>query len=254
MPRGANAARTSACTPGRPAKAARVELARDAAVVVLSGGQDSATCLAWARRRWERTFAITFDYGQRHRVELDAAAEVARRGGAIEHRVLPVSSLAALGGNALTGDEAVRDEPDAATGLPNTFVPGRNLLFLTLAAAWAHRLGVGELVTGVCQTDYSGYPDCRADTMAALQEALRRGMDAPFTIHTPLMHLDKAASVRLAIELDALDLLAWTHTCYRGAVPPCGGCAACVLRARGFAAAGIEDPLLARLRSEAAGP
>jgi len=220
------------------------------AVVVLSGGQDSATCLAWARTRWERVAAITFDYGQRHRIELDAARAVSTAAGVSLHRVCPVSSLADLGGNALTDAVAVRADPDPDSGLPNTFVPGRNLVFLTLAAAWAWQLGCHELVTGVCQTDYSGYPDCREATMQALQAALRAGIDAPFTIHTPLMHLSKAQGVALARELDALELLAHTHTCYQGEVPPCGECPACVLRARGFAEAGIRDPLLVRLEHE----
>ncbi|MFW5859769.1 MAG: 7-cyano-7-deazaguanine synthase QueC [Planctomycetota bacterium] len=219
----------------------------NAAVVALSGGQDSTTCLAWTRRRFARVYTIAFDYGQRHRVELDAAARVAGVAGVVEHRVLPVASLAALGGNALTGAGAVDGAADPASGLPPTFVPGRNLLFLTLAAAWAYQLDVTELVTGVCQTDYSGYPDCRASTMEALQQSLRTGMERPFTIHTPLMHLTKAASVRLAVELDALPLLSWSHTCYAGAVPPCGICPACRLRARGFAEAGVVDPLLVRL-------
>ena len=226
-----------------------MDLDTRAAVVVLSGGQDSTTCLAWALRRFDRVAAITFDYGQRHRVELEAAAAVARAAGIDEHRVVRVSSLAELGGNALAGDHQAVIATSERDGLPTTFVPGRNLVFLTLAAAWAYQLGCAELVTGVCQTDFSGYPDCREATMAALQVALRAGMDAPFTIHTPLMHLDKAGSVRLAQELDALPLLAYSHTCYQGAVPPCGACPACELRARGFAAAGIPDPLLLRLEA-----
>jgi 7-cyano-7-deazaguanine synthase len=218
------------------------------ALVVLSGGQDSTTCLAWARRRFAAIDAITFDYGQRHRVELDCAAEVARRAGVRRHRIITVGSLAELGGNALVGGAPAGGLGESgAGGLPNTFVPGRNLLFMTLAAAWAWQLGIRDLVTGVCQTDYSGYPDCRADTMAALQQALRLGMEAEFAIHTPLMHLTKAESVRLAAAEGGLDLLAWTHTCYAGQVPPCGVCAACRLRAKGFAEAGIADPLLARL-------
>lgn len=216
-------------------------------VVVLSGGQDSATCLAWAQQRWQRVAAITFDYGQRHRVELAAAQAVATAASVTAHRVVTVSSLAELGGNALTADIAVEDQLDSGAGLPNTFVPGRNLIFLSLAAAWAYQLGCVDLVTGVCQTDYSGYPDCREHTMVALQAALRAGIDVPITIHTPLMHLTKAASVELARELEALPLLALTHTCYNGTVPPCGHCPACVLRARGFTEAGVPDPLLQRL-------
>ena len=212
------------------------------ALVVLSGGQDSTTCLAWARNRFAVVDAITFDYGQRHRVELTCAAEVARRAGVRHHRIVTVDSLKQLGGNTLTGDGAQLGALGKG-GLPNTFVPGRNLLFMTLAAAWAWQLDTIDLVTGVCQTDYSGYPDCRADTMAALQQALRLGIGAEFIIHTPLMQLSKADSVRLAISENGLELLAFTHTCYAGAVPPCGVCPACVLRAKGFAEAGVVDPL-----------
>jgi 7-cyano-7-deazaguanine synthase len=217
------------------------------ALVVLSGGQDSTTCLAWAAKRFAVIDAITFDYGQRHRVELACAVEVARRAGVRHHRTITVDSLRQLGGNTLTADTGAALGATGQGGLPNTFVPGRNLLFMTLAAAWAWQLGTSDLVTGVCQTDYSGYPDCRADTMAALQQALRLGLELPVTIHTPLMHLTKADSVRLAQAEGGLELLAWTHTCYAGAVPPCGQCPACVLRAKGFAEAGVPDPLLVRL-------
>lgn len=221
------------------------------AIVVLSGGQDSTTCLAWARQRFAWLYAITFDYGQRHRVELDAARTIAEKAGVTRHEIIPVSSLPALGGTAMLADSApargqvVGDESDR--GLPNTFVPGRNLVFLTLAAAWAYQLEVTDMVTGVCQTDYSGYPDCRETTMQALQVAIRAGMEHDIIIHTPLMHLTKAESVRLAVEVGALDLLAHSHTCYNGQVPPCGACPACQLRAKGFAEAGIADPLLVRL-------
>jgi len=215
----------------------------NAAVVLLSGGQDSTTCLVWAKARFARVAAVTIDYGQRHRVELECAAIIARLAG-VEHAVIPCDSFRALGGNALTGDESVAAGVRSDSELPNTFVPGRNLVFLTLAAAWGWTRGMSELVTGVCQTDYSGYPDCRADTMAVLQQALRLGMDAAFTIHTPLMHLSKAGSVLLLRDLGGLDLLTHSHTCYNGGRPPCGTCPACVLRARGFAEAGIADPLL----------
>lgn len=216
------------------------------AVVLLSGGQDSATCLAWAKTRFTRLFAVTIDYGQRHRIELDAAVTIAHMAG-VPQTVIPCDSFRALGGNSLTSSEAVTGGVREENHLPNTFVPGRNLIFLTLAAAYAYQRGVSELVTGVCQTDYSGYPDCRADTMVALQESLRTGMEAPFTIHTPLMHLTKAETVRMIRDLGSLDLLAWSHTCYNGAVPPCGTCPACELRAKGFREAGMADPLVERL-------
>ena len=217
-----------------------------AAVVLLSGGQDSATCLSWAQKRFQRLHAITIDYGQRHHIELGAAAEIARRAG-VQQSVIPCDSFRALGGNSLTGSEDVLGGVRDDNHLPNTFVPGRNLVFITLAAAFAYQRGITEIVTGVCQTDYSGYPDCRADTMAALQESLRKGMEFPVTVHTPLMHLSKAETVKMMIEYGKLDLLAWSHTCYNGAVPPCGTCPACELRAKGFREAGVIDPLVARV-------
>ena len=216
------------------------------AVVVLSGGQDSTTCLYWALDRFghEHVATLTFDYGQRHRIELDCAARVAAAAG-VPNTVLPIDTFAALGGNALVDSALATDgQAEQAPDLPATFVPGRNLVFLTFAAAFAWRLGAGHLVTGVAQTDYSGYPDCREETIAALQTALRKGMESEIVIHTPLMHLSKKDTVLLARDLGALDAMALTHTCYEGARPPCGACAACQLRARGFAEAGIPDPLL----------
>lgn len=222
------------------------------ALVVLSGGQDSTTCLHWAIDRFGRgnVSAVTFDYGQRHRIELECAARVAKAAG-VEQALLPIDTLAVLGGDALTDRKIeVQDGLERNTGLPNTFVPGRNLVFLTYAAAWAWPRGIGNLVTGVAQTDYSGYPDCREETLAALQEALRLGMETTIEIHAPLMHLTKRQTVELARELDALAAMAWTHTCYNGERPPCGACPACRLRARGFAEAGVEDPLLATVAAE----
>ncbi len=212
-------------------------------LVVLSGGADSAICLHWALLRFEVAEALTFDYGQRHRNEITCARRIAMRLG-VPHRVLPINSFAALGGNSLVDtDLPVRSQE--AGQLPNTFVPGRNLIFITLAAARAYGLGVRDLVTGVCQTDYSGYPDCRATTMQALEKTLGLGMDAEFRIHTPLMQLTKAESVRLAYAIGAFPSLALSLTCYEGRQPACGICPSCVLRAKGFAEAGLPDPLLA---------
>ncbi|MCB1921071.1 MAG: 7-cyano-7-deazaguanine synthase QueC [Candidatus Competibacteraceae bacterium] len=222
------------------------------ALVVLSGGQDSTTCLYWALNRFGagHVEAVTFDYGQRHRIELDCAARVAVRAG-VAQTVLPINTFAALGGNALTdANIGVRNGVDAKTGLPNTFVPGRNLIFLTFAAALAHPRGIRHLVTGVAQTDYSGYPDCRQTTLQTLERALCLGMEYELTIHTPLMFQSKADTVRLARDLGALPALADTQTCYNGIQPPCGECPACVLRAKGFAEAGIPDPLVERFRAK----
>ena len=216
------------------------------ALVVLSGGQDSTTCLYWAINRFgrENVSSITFDYGQRHRIELTCAAEIADFA-AVSNTILPIDTFAALGGDALTStDIAVQSTLDEDTGLPNTFVPGRNLIFLTFAAAFAYQRNIENLVTGVAQTDYSGYPDCREETMTSLQTTIQNGMDSEIKIHTPLMHLSKKETVELAKELGALPAMAMTHTCYNGERPPCGHCPACELRAKGFAAAGVVDPLL----------
>lgn len=218
------------------------------ALVVLSGGQDSTTCLYWAIDRFgsDKVSTITFDYGQRHRVELESAARIAEYAD-VANTCLPIDTFAALGGDALTDADIDIDIDSAAStgnGLPNTFVPGRNLIFLTFAAAYAYQRGIGNLVAGVAQTDYSGYPDCREETIRALQRTLCRGMERDFVIHTPLMHLSKRGTVELARDLGGLSAMALTHTCYNGARPPCGYCAACELRAKGFAEAGIVDPLL----------
>lgn len=218
----------------------------DNALVVLSGGQDSSTCLYWAIDRFGRAHvsSITFDYGQKHRIELECARDVAAAAG-VANACLPIDTFAALGGDALTDASiAVSDEKDDETELPVTFVPGRNLVFLTFAAAYAYRHDARHLVTGVAQTDYSGYPDCREDTIAALQKAISLGMDREFTIHTPLMHRSKKETVELAVRLGGLEAMALTHTCYNGSRPPCGECQACRLRAKGFAEAGVHDPLL----------
>ena len=222
------------------------------ALVLFSGGQDSTTCLAWALSRYERVETVAFDYGQRHRIELDARLNVVRAIREVfpqwaaklgEDHLLDASVLGAVSDTALTRETAIAMQ---ANGLPNTFVPGRNLLFMTLAAALAYRRGVQVLVTGVCETDFSGYPDCRDDTMKALQVALSLGMDTRFLIETPLMWIDKAATWTLAHTLGGaplVDLIVeHSHTCYLGERSQrhdwgygCGQCPACQLRAQGFA-------------------
>jgi 7-cyano-7-deazaguanine synthase len=159
------------------------------ALVVLSGGQDSTTCLFWAVQKFgeEAVEAVTFDYGQRHRVELECAATIAAKAG-VKNTLLPINTFNVLGATALTDDQiAVQSELDTETQLPNTFVPGRNLIFLTYAAALAYKQGIKHLVTGVAQTDYSGYPDCRDETIKALTKAINLGMETEIEIHTPLM-------------------------------------------------------------------
>jgi 7-cyano-7-deazaguanine synthase len=223
---------------------------RRRALVLLSGGQDSATCLAWALARYAEVETIGFDYGQRHRAELDCRQRLRAGLQAMPwpgrlgpDHLLTVDVLAQLGGSAMTEEVAIAMQQD---GLPNTFVPGRNLLFFTLAAALAYRRGLQVLVGGMSETDYSGYPDCRDNTLKALQVALSLGLERPLTLETPLMWIDKAGTWALAHQLggDALVELVRrdSHTCYLGRRDRlhdwgygCGSCPACELRAQGWA-------------------
>src|SRR4051812_40639244 len=232
------------------------------ALVLFSGGQDSATCLAWALERFARVETLGFHYGQRHAVELDCrdnlldgiktlkAGWAAKLG---DSHTLDIPTLAAVSDTALTRDVAIAMGAD---GLPNTFVPGRNLVFLTFAAALAYRRGLRHIVAGMCETDYSGYPDCRDDTLKALQVALNLGMERRFVLHTPLMWRDKRATWALAQRLGGAPLvqaiLEETHSCYLGDRTHrhpwghgCGTCPACELRRKGWDAwnaAPQEDP------------
>ena len=219
------------------------------ALVVFSGGQDSTTCLYWAINHFDTVRTLTFDYGQRHRIELECAKQIAELA-RVPHEVLSIGTFAELGGNALTGnlEVEVQKEKSNRENLPNTFVPGRNLILLSFAAARAWQLEIENIVTGVCQTDYSGYPDCRKNTIEALQLALNLGMERQFVLHTPLMWLDKAQTVMMAKDLGALEALSFSHTCYNGIFPPCGSCQACRLRNKGFYEAGVIDPLIERAK------
>lgn len=226
-------------------------LPTDTALVLFSGGQDSTTCLAWALKNYARVETIGFDYGQRHAVELTVRPQLlqslrahsaewnARLG---EDHMIDLSLISAISQTAMTHDIAIETQ---ANGLPNTFVPGRNLLFMTVAATVAYRRGLTVLVGGMCETDFSGYPDCRDDTMKALQVALNLGMDTRIKLETPLMWRDKKQTWDLAMELGGQPLVDLirdaTHTCYlgeRGALHDwgygCGTCPACALRARGY--------------------
>lgn len=217
------------------------QLDKNKALVLFSGGQDSTTCLYWALDRFKEVRALSFDYGQKHRIELECAKEIANLAG-IKHEILPLSMLKELGGNSLTSKMEIGSGDQDQ--LPDSFVPGRNLLFLTGLATKAYQWGAMHLVTGVCQTDYSGYPDCRDDTIKSLQVCLNLGMETNFVIHTPLMWIDKAQSVEMAMELGAMEALGYSHTCYEGKRPPCGVCPACKLREKGFLEAGVKDPLI----------
>lgn len=214
------------------------------ALVLLSGGQDSATCLAIAKLSYDILYTISFNYGQRHRRELKASYVLSKKFEAEEHFLVPVMSLTHVSTSSLIGDAGdVSDTHSINPDLPSSFVPGRNFIFLGLAAAKAYSLGISDLITGVCQTDFSGYPDCRRNTIVAIELALHLAMDHQFKIHTPLMDLTKAQTVKLMSGLGRLPDYKFTHTCYNGVWPPCGKCPACILRQKGFRESGHIDPL-----------
>lgn len=213
------------------------------ALVVLSGGQDSTTCLAWAIDHFDEVRTITFDYGQRHNIEIQQAKKIAEAFD-VPFKLVTLNGIKQVATSTLlTEDDDINSPHSVNEALPSSFVPGRNLIFLTYAAAYAYAYEIGDIVTGVCQTDYSGYPDCRQNTISALQVAINLGMDTEFRIHAPLMYLTKKESIDLMASLGHLDKLALSQTCYNGQRPPCNACPACELRAKGFEDAGIVDPL-----------
>jgi 7-cyano-7-deazaguanine synthase len=217
------------------------------AVCLLSGGLDSATVLAYARRQSYRCYALSFDYGQRHRAELEAAARVASSLGAAEHRVVSID-LRAFGGSALTADIAV-PKTGLGQGIPITYVPARNTVFLSFALAWAEVLESSDVFIGVNAIDYSGYPDCRPEFIAAFENmanlATKAGVEGRtrLKIHTPLIRLSKCEIIQLGVQL-GVDF-AWTHSCYDPDATgrSCGACDSCRLRRKGFADAGLKDPI-----------
>jgi len=229
-----------------------MDVSPDTALVLFSGGQDSTACLAWALTRFARVETVGFHYNQRHAVELDmrpklragiAALKTDWRARLGDDHLIRIDALAEIGDTALTSDMAIEI---AENGLPTTFVPARNLVFLSFAGALAYRRGAAHLVAGMCETDYSGYPDCRDETIKAMEKALLLGLDRSLTVHTPLMWIDKAATFALAEELGGrgfLDLVIEdSHSCYLGDRTHrhdwgygCGDCPACRLRAQGFA-------------------
>ena len=208
---------------------------REKALVVYSGGQDSTTCLFWAKRHFKEVYALTFTYGQKHVIEVEYAKKIAREAG-VAFDVMDVSFISRLGQNSLTNPTIEMDQEKPADSFPNTFVPGRNLFFISVAAVYARERGINHLVTGVSQTDYSGYPDCRDAFVKSLNVTLNLAMDEQFVIHTPLMWLDKCETWAMADQLGVLDVVReGTVTCYNG-VPGdgCGHCPSCRLRREGL--------------------
>ncbi|BCK28394.1 7-cyano-7-deazaguanine synthase QueC [Vibrio cholerae] len=223
------------------------------AVVVFSGGQDSTTCLVQALKEFDEVHAIIFDYGQRHKLEIEVAQQLAKQLGVTAHKVMDVTLLNELAISSLTRDDIPVSHELQANGLPNSFVPGRNILFLTLAGIYAYQIGATTVITGVCETDFSGYPDCRDEFVQAMNQALVKGMDLPLMIRTPLMWLNKAETWALADQLGALDLVRHqTLTCYNGLIGDgCGECPACGLRQAGLKAyLDNRDVIMSALKSK----
>lgn len=208
---------------------------KDTALVVFSGGQDSTTCLFWAKREFKHVVALSFLYGQKHEKEVDLARQIASKAG-VGFEVMDVSFIGGLGRNSLTDTSIPMDEEKPEGTVPNTFVPGRNLFFLSIAAVYAREHGINHIVTGVSQTDFSGYPDCRDAFIKSLNVTLNLAMDEQFVLHTPLMWIDKAQTWALADELGVLELVRnETLTCYNGVQGDgCGHCPACTLRRQGL--------------------
>lgn len=212
-----------------------MELDINKALVVFSGGQDSSTCLFWALKHFSKVHTITFSYGQRHALEVDMARRLAEKAG-VDFHLVDAPLIGTLGANSLTVPSVSMDEEKPEGTFPNTFVPGRNLFFLSIAAVYAREHGIKNIVTGVSQTDFSGYPDCRDSFVRSLNVTLNLAMDGQFVIHTPLMWLDKAQTWALADSLGVLDIIRnETLTCYNG-IPGdgCGHCPACTLRNAGL--------------------
>lgn len=229
-------------------------MSKRTAMVVLSGGQDSTTCLWWAKKNFDEVHAISFDYGQRHSVELQAAEIQARLAGTCSFEVVRLGASILSGRSPLTNAAEVLEQyadyasMEAAIGdrVELTFVPMRNALFLTLAANRAICLGVQDLVTGVCEADNANYPDCRHAFIRSQADTIAQALGTEFYIHTPLITMSKAESIQLAIDQGSYTALAWTHTSYDGTYPPVGGDHATLLRAEGFSQAGVPDPLVVR--------
>jgi 7-cyano-7-deazaguanine synthase len=204
-------------------------------LVVFSGGQDSTTCLFWAKEHFDEVEVITFNYNQRHKLEIDVAKKIAEENGVKKHTVLDMELLNQLAPNALTRDD-IKVEHGTEDDLPNTFVDGRNMIFLTFAAIYAKQRGIRNIITGVCETDFSGYPDCRDVFVKSLNVTLNLSMNYDFVIHTPLMWMNKAETWELADDLGKLDYINQnTLTCYNGIIGDgCGECPSCTLRKKGL--------------------
>lgn len=216
---------------------------RDWALVCLSGGQDSATCLAWAKDRFTKVYSVAFYYGQRHAIELECSRKLSELAQCEHHFEIQMDQLFSQieVSSLLDKSKDVTSSFDLDANLPSSFVPFRNLFFISSAASIAYLYGIKNIVVGVSQTDFSGYPDCRNNFIKSLNATLELAVDSSFEIHAPLMYLSKKETVLLMKNLGCLDWYRYTHTCYKGERPACGICPACKLRLKGFAEAGIKD-------------
>ncbi len=213
------------------------------AIVLLSGGQDSTTALFWAKKNFQKIEAISFDYGQRHKIELKAAKKIAKIA-KVKHKIIRIKEFEQIKNSALLDKKLdIKKKHKLDRKLPFTFVPGRNILFLAIAGSYAWTKRIKNIIIGVSEVDYSGYPDCRKNFINAFEKSLCLGLDYKIKIHTPLINKTKKQIVLLAKKMGVLNLMKYTHTCYNGNKIPCGVCQACKLRAKGFKNAGIADPL-----------
>jgi len=221
------------------------------AVCLLSGGQDSTTSLFWAKEEFDEVIALTINYGQRHKIETICASQISDIAG-VKQKEISTDLLKSFIGSALLDSSNISGAHPRNPNLPASFVPGRNILFFTIASIVAYQMNYNNIVTGICQTDYSGYPDCREPFRNSIEVSLRLGLDFPeLRIHTPLLNISKKESVELATKLPGcFDALAYSHTCYEGTYPPCTVCPSCLVREKGFKEAGLEDPLYARVKKD----
>lgn len=225
------------------------DLKTQKALVVLSGGQDSTTCLFWARNTFGEVHAVTFDYGQKHDREIESAIKIAKLAGVASHELISVPNVLKGTSPLVNKAEQLEQYPDGNLpgGLEKTFVPGRNILFLVLASNRAYVLGAPYIITGICQEDFGGYPDCRDSFRRSMEQTLQLGLEFPAKVLAPLMFMTKAQSIEFAQTLEGcMEAMAYSHTSYDGAYPPTGCDHATMLRAKGFAQANVPDPLVVR--------
>jgi 7-cyano-7-deazaguanine synthase len=219
-------------------------------LVIFSGGQDSTTCLYWAKEKFKGVHAVTFDYGQRHRIEIESAKKIVRLAEVASHEIIDITGMMKTTSPLVDFSREVsqyRSVDELPGGIEPTFIPCRNILFLTAAANRGVVRGIKDLVIGVSAIDYGGYPDCRPKFITLMEETLRHGLEMEIKIHTPMISLTKKDTVLLASKISGcMEALAYSHTCYQGKFPPCGKCHACLLRMKGFKEAGVEDPLVER--------